>query len=116
MFIGKESTVLVYVDDCIIFFEKGPCISDSLIKSLANGKDFFEFTDERYLKIYIGMDVKKHKDRSIKVTQPHLIEQFIKSVDQKKTSTSRQSQKLFRYYIKIQTVWKESIPGIIVRQ
>ena len=30
------------------------------------------------------MDIKKHKDGTIEVTQPHLIERFIKLVDQEK--------------------------------
>ena len=38
VFIGKDSIVLVYVDDCIIFSRKGSGISDSLINSLAMGK------------------------------------------------------------------------------
>lgn len=46
MFIGKESVVIVYVDDCINSSKKRSGISDSLIRSLASGKECFEFTDE----------------------------------------------------------------------
>ena len=74
VFIGKESIVLTYVDNCIIFSKKGSNKLDSLIKSGANGKEYFEFTNEGYLKRYLGVDIKMHKDGSIEVTQPHLIE------------------------------------------
>ena len=93
VFIGKESIALIYVDDCIIFSKKGSFISDRLIKSLANGKDYFKFTDEGYLlNIYLGLNINMHKDRSIEVTQPHLIEGCIELADQEKPSTLRQLQ------------------------
>ena len=82
VFIGKESVVLVYVDDCIIFSRKNSGISDKLITSLKDGKENFEFIDEGDLKSYLGVDITKRKDGSIVVTQPHLIERFIALVDQ----------------------------------
>ena len=68
VFIGKESVVLVYVDDCIIFSRKNSGISDKLIASLKDGKENFEFTDEGNLKSYLGVDITKRKDGSIVVT------------------------------------------------
>ena len=82
MFTGKGSIALVYVDDFIIFSRKRSGISDRLINSLANGKENFEFTDEGYLKMYLSVDITKHKDGSIEVTQPHLIERLVVLVDQ----------------------------------
>ena len=67
-----------------VFSKKGSCISDSLIKSLENGKESFEFIDEGNLKSCLGVDIKKHKYGTIEVTQPYLIERFIKLIDQEK--------------------------------
>ena len=38
VFIKKDSIVLVYVDDCLIFSRKNSGISDRLIHSLTHGK------------------------------------------------------------------------------
>ena len=81
MLIGKEPIVLVYIDHCIIFSREGFGISDRLINSLANVKENCEFTDEGDLNRYLGVDITKHKDGSIEVTQPHLIGRFIALVD-----------------------------------
>ena len=84
VFIGKNSIVSVYVDDCLIFSKKNSGISDRLIRSLTNGKDKFEFTDEGDMSKYSGVDITKHKDGSIEFTQPHLINRFVKLIDQDK--------------------------------
>ena len=74
----------MYVDDCLIFSKKNSGISDRLIRSLTNGKEKFEFTDEGDMSKYLGVDITKHKDGSIEFTQPHLINRFVKLIDQDK--------------------------------
>ena len=68
VFIGNDSIVLVHVDDYTVMFKRKSGISDSIMKSLANGKECFEFIDQRDLKSHLGVDIKMHKDRSIEVT------------------------------------------------
>ena len=82
VFIKKDSIVLVYADNCLIFSRKNSGISDKFIHSLTHGKENFEFTDEGDLSKYLGVDIVKKKDSSIECTQPHLIERFLKLVDQ----------------------------------
>ena len=84
VFQSKESIVLVYVDDCIIFSKKGLGISKRLIDSPQKGNENFQFTDEGPLVKYIGVDIKKHKDRKVELTQPHLIERFLAVINQDK--------------------------------
>ena len=78
----KHSIVLVYKDDCLLFSKKNSGISDRLIRSLTNGKEKFEFTDEGDMSNYLGVDITKHKDRSIGFMQPYLIDRFVKLIDQ----------------------------------
>ena len=63
-------------------FFKNSGISDRLIHSLTHGKEKFEFTNEGDLSKYLAVDITKRKDGSIEFTQPHLIDRFVKLVDQ----------------------------------
>jgi hypothetical protein len=80
VFLGKDSIVLVYVDDCVVVQRKGSSAADKLIKSLKEGKENFDFTDDGDLDKYLGVDVKRHKDGRIELTQPHLIERFLEVI------------------------------------
>jgi hypothetical protein len=80
VFIGKDSIVLVYVDDCIVISKRGSKAADALIKSLKEGNENFDFTDDGDLDKYLGVDVKKHKDGSIELTQTHLIRRFLEVI------------------------------------
>lgn len=82
VFLGKNSIVLVYVDDCIIISKKDSGISKRLIKSLKDGNENFQFTDEGPLDKYLGVNIKKRKDGKLELTQPHLIERFLATVNQ----------------------------------
>ena len=62
VFLGKDSIVLVYVDDCIILSKKGSGVSNKLIASLQAGNEHFQLTDEGDLTKYLGVDIKKLKD------------------------------------------------------
>ena len=77
VFLGKSSVVLVYVDDCIIFQNKGSDEADKLIQNLQEGPEKFVFTDDGDLDKYLGVDVKRKKEGSIELTQPHLTERIL---------------------------------------
>ena len=85
---------LLHVDDYIVFSKKSG-ISDSLIESLPNGNECFEFTYKGNFKSYFGMDIHIHKNESIEITQTYLTERCIVLVDQeqnlnvKATSTTK---------------------------
>ena len=77
VFLGKDSIVLVYVDDCIVINRKGSTAADDLIKPLKEGIKNFDFTDDGDLDTYLGVDVKRHKNGNIELTQKHLIKRFL---------------------------------------
>ena len=77
VFLGKESIVLVYVDDCIILQKKGSSAADDLIQTLQEGEEKFSFTDDGDLQKYLGVDVKRHKNGRIELTQSHLIQRIL---------------------------------------
>ena len=80
VFIGKDSIVMVYVDDCIIISKKNSPAADRLIESLKRGHENFVFTDEGDLKQYLGIDVSKKADGSCTLTQTHLIQRFLEVI------------------------------------
>ena len=55
VFISEHIICLVYVDDCILIAKDKRRIN-SLVKSLMNGKENFDLTDDRVLKNYIGVE------------------------------------------------------------
>ena len=80
IFISKNILVLTYVDDCIILGKDGARIKE-LIKSLANGEEKFDLTDEGEIKNYLGVDFNKNDDGSFELRQPFLIERIIKALN-----------------------------------
>ena len=80
-FIRKYSIVLVYFDNYLIFSRKNSYISDRLTHSLTNIKEIFEFTNEGELSKYLRVDINNFKDGSIEITQPHLLDIFVKLID-----------------------------------
>ena len=80
VFLGKDSIVLVYVDDCIVLHKRGSNAADRLIKSLHEGPENFDFTDDGDLDKYLGVDVKRHDDGRIELTQTHLIQRFLEVI------------------------------------
>ena len=79
--------VLVYVDDCLIFSRNNSGISGKLVHSLTHGKEQFEFTNKGDMLKYLAIDIIKYKDGSIKFTQPHLIDRFVKLIGRDKILT-----------------------------
>ena len=77
VFLGKNSIVLVYVDDCIIINKKGSGVATRLINSLQDGNEHFKLTDEGNLDRYLGVEIKKREDGKVELTQPRLIDRFL---------------------------------------
>ena len=65
VFIGKNSIVLVYVDDCLSFSRNNSGVSGRLIHSLTHDKEKLEFTDEGDMSKYLVIGITRHKDGSI---------------------------------------------------
>ena len=70
---------MVYVDDLIILSPRDIIITN-FVKSLQGTTEEFELTDEGPLEKYLGVNIKKHKDGLLELTQPYLIERIIKGV------------------------------------
>ena len=81
VFFGNEAIILIYVDDCILLQKKGSQAAENLIRDLQEGNEKFEFTDDGTLNKYLGVDVKRRKDHSIKLTQKHLIQRFLEVIN-----------------------------------
>ena len=80
VFYGKTSIILVYVDDLVVIQKSGANDTDTLIKDLQEGNEAFVFTDDGDLQKYLGVDVKKHTNGSIEMTQSHLITRFLEVI------------------------------------
>jgi hypothetical protein len=80
VFIGKDSILLCYVDDCIILQRKGSNATDDLIQALQEGTEKFSFTDDGDLTKYLGVDVKRLPNGGIDLTQKHLIQRFLELI------------------------------------
>jgi hypothetical protein len=80
VFLGKESIILTYVDDIIVISKRGSTAADDLIKALREGHENFDFTDDGDLEKYLGVDVKRHKDGRIELTQTHLIQRLLEVI------------------------------------
>ena len=62
----------MYVDNVLIFSKKKVWI-DIFIKSLFEGIENFELTDEGNIDKYLGIDIQKHKDGTYELRQLFLI-------------------------------------------
>ena len=60
-----------------------------MIKSLKEGNENFEFTDEGYLKSCLGFDTAQNKYGRIEVTQTHIAERFITLVDREQNINTK---------------------------
>ena len=97
----EKSIVLVYVNDCLVFSKKNSGIFDRLIRSLTNGKEKFDFTDEGDKSKYFVVDITKHKDGNIEFMQTHLIDRFVKLIDHDKNINIKSIPTISRFFTKI---------------
>jgi hypothetical protein len=77
VFYRKGTVFLVYVDDGIIPGPSKEAI-DQVIKDL---QTLFKVSDEGDLTDYLGVNIEQQDHGSIKLTQPHLIDQIIEDVN-----------------------------------
>ena len=74
LFCKKDSIIVTYIDDCIIFVKDHKKVKE-IIKPLENN---FKLTDEGDLSAYLDIDITKNKNRSWTLSQPYLIDRIIK--------------------------------------
>ena len=80
VFIGKDSIILCYVDDCIVISRRAGSI-DKFIKSLKDGPEQFEFTEEGSLASYLGVKfIDFDNGEQFEMTQPFLIDRIINAM------------------------------------
>ena len=104
--------LVVYVEDAILISPYKSMIQRE-IRSL---QEEFDLTDDRILKDYLGTHFECHKDGSIKLTQPKMIDRVLESYMLKQIA-SRSTIRLHliqKYWIRILAANQENNPGIIV--
>ena len=72
VFISENILVLTYVDDCIIMGKTEEDIKE-LYKSLSEGDENYDFTDEGDLKNYLGVEFTRNDDGTMELKQAFLI-------------------------------------------
>ena len=80
VFLSKDAIVLTYVDDCLILAKSNDVI-DKLVRSLKDGKENFDFTDDGDIKYYLGVEFNRSSDGTIELKQEFLIERIIKALN-----------------------------------
>ena len=90
VFISKNMVILTYVDDCILIAKDESVLQDFII-SLESGPENFIFTDEGSMSSYLGVAINKLPNKGFELTQPHLIDRIIKTLnfDPKETKGAR---------------------------
>ena len=76
LFFKKDSVIVTYVDNCIIFAKDHSKVKE-IIKSLESN---FKLTDEGDLSAYLGIDITKYRENSWTLSQPFLINRIIKAL------------------------------------
>eukprot|EP00957_Ditylum_brightwellii_P202520 15330529-Ditylum_brightwellii.AAC.1 len=82
LFIKKDIAVLTYVDDVLIIDTIKQSIS-GFIKSLKEGDENLEFTEEGTMEYYLGVMIRrsgKKNGRCFELCQPYLIKKFVELV------------------------------------
>ena len=80
VFIGKDSLIIVYVDDCIIFSKNDKRL-ESVVSSLGEGHENFKYTHEPGISNYLGVQVISNNDGTFELKQPFLIDRILKLVE-----------------------------------
>ena len=76
----------MYVDDVLIFSKKKVWI-DIFIKSLFEGIENFELTDESDINKYLSIDIQKYKDSTYELRQLFLIKHVLDKLNLLPTET-----------------------------
>ena len=81
---------LVYIDDCIIFGPDG-CSIDAAVEDLRACSHHFTIDDQGDISDFLGIQVQKHSDGTIQLTQPQLIDSIIKDLHLQSGSNSKKT-------------------------
>ena len=86
LFFRDGCIIITYVDDCIILGETINLVN-SIIKSLQDGDEDFELTDEGIIDKYLGVMIKDIDSNTFEMSQPFLARRIIEflSLDENKT-------------------------------
>ena len=82
VFMRHDCIIVTYVDDCIMFV-KDIKVADTLVKSLQEGPEKFDFTDEGSVHNYLGVEIIDRPDihkKAFEMKQPYLIERILETV------------------------------------
>ena len=85
---SKNLILIVCVDDVLIFSKKSMWI-DIFVKSLFEGDEKFELTDEGNIDKYLGVDVKLHDDGLHELRQPFLTKRIINELNLSSVETQK---------------------------
>ena len=80
LYYREKVTLLVYIDDCIMFSPTEKELG-KVVEEMRNSSKKFRVEDLRDVKVFLGIQVIKHKDGSIELTQPQLIESILKDLN-----------------------------------
>ena len=90
VYYSSNSIIIVYVDDVIIISKKESTL-DAIVKSLFEGEEKFNLTDEGSLDKYLGIDIRDLGKDSYELCQPFLIERIIKLVGLEETDKQKRT-------------------------
>ena len=77
IFYKERSVLLVYVDDCILM---GPS-KDEINEIISDLQGELRMEDQGNLDDYLGVNIKREKDNSFTLSQPHLITSILKDLN-----------------------------------
>ena len=77
LFYKKDSIIVTYVDDCIIFSKDQKKVRE-ITSSL---EDNFKLTDEEDPSVCLGIDITKNNHETWNLSQPFLIERIVKALN-----------------------------------
>ena len=72
----RDVVMLIYIDHCLVF-SPDPKLIDKTISDLRTSSKNFEIDDQDDVSDFLGIEVTRLKDGSIKLTQPHLIDTIL---------------------------------------
>ena len=77
LFYKKDSIIVTYVDDCIIFAKD----HDKVKQIISSLEDNFKLADEGDLSAYLGIDITKSNNETWTLSQPFLIDRIINALN-----------------------------------
>ena len=80
LYYREKVSLLVYIDDCIMF---SPAEKEfkKVVEEMRNSSKKFRVEDLGDVKDFLGIQVCKHKDGTIELTQPQLIESILNNLN-----------------------------------